>query len=157
MTEKIYETHTSIFNTLFYENIKSLTEVRKTQKYDGNSRLSRADFDKYLMILFTMMISGKGRGSAKDNWSKDPIIRNQFIADEIGMTYDEWEEIHSSVCYGHISGSLDTPEPDIDTNIDGVESDQEVESELDYDELGLVLILLQTLQYPDNIHISCRI
>ncbi|CAL6061443.1 Transposase_IS4 [Hexamita inflata] len=87
----------------------------------------------YLMILFTMMISGKGRGSAKDNWSKDPIIRNQFIADEIGMTYDEWEEIHSSVCYGHISGSLDTPEPDIDTNIDGVESDQE-ESELDYDE-----------------------
>ncbi|CAL6059412.1 Hypothetical_protein [Hexamita inflata] len=61
--ESIYATHTQIFTPYFYGNIKTLTEVRKMQKYGGHSRLTKPQFDKYLMILFTMMISGKERGS----------------------------------------------------------------------------------------------
>ncbi|CAL6056033.1 Hypothetical_protein [Hexamita inflata] len=66
-----------------------------------------------------MMISGKERGSVQDNWSKNTKIRNQFIADEVGMSCREWEEIHSNVCYGHIKLLLDQPEEEIDTNLDG--------------------------------------
>ncbi|CAL5979042.1 Hypothetical_protein [Hexamita inflata] len=116
MNESIYETHTQLFTPQFYNNIKTLTEVRKMQKYGGHSRLTKSEFDKYLMILFTMMISGKERGSVQDNWSKNTKIRNQFIADEVGMSCREWEEIHSNVCYGHIKLLLDQPEEEIDTN-----------------------------------------
>ncbi|CAL5989527.1 Hypothetical_protein [Hexamita inflata] len=131
--ESIYATHTQIFTPYFYGNIKTLTEVRKMQKYGGHSRLTKPEFDKYLMILFTMMISGKERGSAEDNWSKNTKIRNQFIADEVGMSYKEWEEIHSSVCYGHIQTILDQPEEEIDTNNDGIESDEEGSEDSDYE------------------------
>ncbi|CAL5984399.1 Hypothetical_protein [Hexamita inflata] len=124
MNESIYETHTQLFTPQFYNNIKTLTEVRKMQKYGGYSRLTKSEFDKYLMILFTMMISGKERGSVQDNWSKNTKIRNQFIADEVGMSCREWEEIHSNVCYGHIKLLLDQPEEEIDTNLDGIESDE---------------------------------
>ncbi|CAL5991038.1 Hypothetical_protein [Hexamita inflata] len=124
MNESIYETHTQLFTPQFYNNIKTLTEVRKMQKYGGHSRLTKSEFDKYLMILFTMMISGKERGSVQDNWSKNTKIRNQFIADEVGMSCREWEEIHSNVCYGHIKLLLDQPEEEIDTNLDGIESDE---------------------------------
>ncbi|CAL6039343.1 Hypothetical_protein [Hexamita inflata] len=75
MNESIYETHTQLFTPQFYNNIKTLTEVRKMQKYGGHSRLTKSEFDKYLMILFTMMISGKERGSVQDNWSKNTKIR----------------------------------------------------------------------------------
>ncbi|CAL6039987.1 Hypothetical_protein [Hexamita inflata] len=133
MNESIYETHTQLFTPQFYNNIKTLTEVRKMQKYGGHSRLTKSEFDKYLMILFTMMISGKERGSVKDNWSKNTKIRNQFIADEVGMSCREWEEIHSNVCYGHIKLLLDQPEEEIDTNLDGIESDEEESENSDYE------------------------
>ncbi|CAL6069788.1 Transposase_IS4 [Hexamita inflata] len=133
MNESIYETHTQLFTPQFYNNIKTLTEVRKMQKYGGHSRLTKSEFDKYLMILFTMMISGKERGSVQDNWSKNTKIRNQFIADEVGMSCREWEEIHSNVCYGHIKLLLDQPEEEIDTNLDGIESDEEESENSDYE------------------------
>ncbi|CAL6112876.1 Transposase_IS4 [Hexamita inflata] len=133
MNESIYETHTQLFTPQFYNNIKTLTEVRKMQKYGGYSRLTKSEFDKYLMILFTMMISGKERGSVQDNWSKNTKIRNQFIADEVGMSCREWEEIHSNVCYGHIKLLLDQPEEEIDTNLDGIESDEEESENSDYE------------------------
>ncbi|CAL6039435.1 Hypothetical_protein [Hexamita inflata] len=133
MNESIYETHTQLFTPQFYNNIKTLTEVRKMQKYGGHSRLTKSEFDKYLMILFTMMISGKERGSVQYNWSKNTKIRNQFIADEVGMSCREWEEIHSNVCYGHIKLLLDQPEEEIDTNLDGIESDEEESENSDYE------------------------
>ncbi|CAL6040490.1 Hypothetical_protein [Hexamita inflata] len=80
-----------------------------------------------------MMISGKERGSVQDNWSKNTKIRNQFIADEVGMSCREWEEIHSNVCYGHIKLLLDQPEEEIDTNLDGIESDEEESENSDYE------------------------
>ncbi|CAL6077365.1 Transposase_IS4 [Hexamita inflata] len=80
-----------------------------------------------------MMISGKERGSVQYNWSKNTKIRNQFIADEVGMSCREWEEIHSNVCYGHIKLLLDQPEEEIDTNLDGIESDEEESENSDYE------------------------
>ncbi|CAL6034827.1 Transposase_IS4 [Hexamita inflata] len=49
------------------------------------------------------------------------------------MSYKEWEEIHSSVCYGHIQTILDQPEEEIDTNNDGIESDEEGSEDSDYE------------------------
>ncbi|CAL5975838.1 Transposase_IS4 [Hexamita inflata] len=105
--ECIYKTFTEIFTPMFYENIKIMTEARKIKKFKSRSKLNIIEFDKYLIILFTMMMSGRGRGSAESFWSENSKIRNQFIADEVGMSFNEWQEIHSSICYGHVEAKID--------------------------------------------------
>ncbi|CAL6040855.1 Hypothetical_protein [Hexamita inflata] len=138
MNESIYETHTQLFTPQFYNNIKTLTEVRKMQKYGGHSRLTKSEFDKYLMILFTMMISGKERGSVKDNWSKNTKIRISLqlmkleCLAENGRKYILMSVMVILNCY-QINLKKKSIIQKKSTNLDGIESDEEESENSDYE------------------------
>ncbi|CAL6020780.1 Hypothetical_protein [Hexamita inflata] len=97
--ENIYATFKEIFTAPIEYNVKQNTEWKRKYLYYGYSTISKVEFDNYLSILFIMFING-AKGSAQNNWSKDPIYKNQYIT-SIGMDYKQWQEVNRCIYFGN--------------------------------------------------------
>ncbi|CAL6039771.1 PiggyBac_transposable element-derived protein [Hexamita inflata] len=97
--ENIYATFKEIFTAPIEYNVKQNTEWKRKYLYYGYSTISKVEFDNYLSILFIMFVNG-AKGSAQNNWSKDPIYKNQYIT-SIGMDYKQWQEVNRCIYFGN--------------------------------------------------------
>ncbi|CAL5990939.1 Hypothetical_protein [Hexamita inflata] len=131
LNESIYSIFTKIFTNLIYQNVKKNTEWKRKYLFYGHSTVSKVEFDNYLSILFMMFING-AKGSAENNWSKDPSYRHQFIT-SIGMDYKQWQEVNRCINFGESSSQQDFDD-DIQLHGDNIqlESDSEPEPDNEY-------------------------
>ncbi|CAL6066814.1 Transposase_IS4 [Hexamita inflata] len=131
LNESIYSTFTKIFTNPIYQNVKKNTEWKRKYLFYGHSTVSKVEFDNYLSILFIMFING-AKGSAENNWSKDPSYRHKFIT-SIGMDYKQWQEVNRCINFGESSSQQDFDD-DIQLHGDNIqlESDSEPEPDNEY-------------------------
>ncbi|CAL6035628.1 Hypothetical_protein [Hexamita inflata] len=97
--QNIYATFKEIFTAPIEYNVKQNTEWKRKYLYNGYSTVSKVEFDNYLSILFIMFVNG-AKGSAQNNWRKDPIYKNQYIT-SIGMDYKQWQEANRCIYFGN--------------------------------------------------------
>ncbi|CAL6104579.1 Transposase_IS4 [Hexamita inflata] len=97
--ENIYATFKEIVTAPIEYNVKQNTEWKRKYLYYGYSTISKVEFDNYLSILFIMFVNG-AKGSAQNNWSKDPIYKNQYIT-SIDMDYKQWQEVNRCIYFGN--------------------------------------------------------
>ncbi|CAL6048781.1 Hypothetical_protein [Hexamita inflata] len=70
--KKFYKSH-------LLEHVKKNTEWKRKYQFYGHSTVSKVEFDNYFSILFMMFVNG-AKGSAENNWSKDPLKQRYIKA-----------------------------------------------------------------------------
>ncbi|CAL6067287.1 Hypothetical_protein [Hexamita inflata] len=101
--QEVYDSFASVFNQPLYENVKQNTQWRLQSVQNGWATISKASFDDYLSILFSLFIS-KSK-SIRQCW-KDAGSLMKTLETEDNMYFEYWNDIHQNICYGSFNSDL---------------------------------------------------
>ncbi|CAL6009499.1 Hypothetical_protein [Hexamita inflata] len=110
--QQVYDSFASVFSQPLYENVKQNTQWRLQSVQNGWATISKASFDDYLSILFSLFIS-KSK-SIRQCW-KDAGSLMKTLETEDNMYYEYWNDIHQNICYGSFNSDLTQNSDDIQT------------------------------------------